>query len=527
MLHAPTEELPAALSDRSDVIPGTRYKLLEKLGHGGMGTVYAAEHVDIERKVALKILHADLLRNPGVLRQFREEARAASKIGNPYICDVTDWGELHDGRVFFVMEYLDGPSLAKVLKKKRRMTSARCLPILRQVAKALGAAHDKGIVHLDVKPDNVLLVEREGRADAVKVVDFGVAGLLGQEHGQSLALAGRMSDAKVMGTPEYMAPERATGSGYDHRSDIYSLGVMAYEMLAGEVPFHGPTAIDTLAQQASEPADRINERLTSPVPLPIEAVVMTMLEKHPARRPQSMAEVEALLLEAQIEARVRTPWDDLPLPAVAQERMERIARRMQRPARRMRAFAVGAAVAAAVGAGSSVYFMSRQPTVVIRERPPVVPSRPEVHPLSVLPVAAAVPAPAAPPAPAVARARDPEASREAAARGLAALAAGRIEQAGTELEQAVADDPRNAVATGGLAEVAFESARYREAVRLAERAARLAPRSAKHLLLLGDASFKLSRYEDALRAYRRAEAIAPDDDAVRAGLDRVRAKLGK
>src|SRR5207237_173042 len=125
-----------------EVIPGSRYRVLEKLGEGGMGAVYAAEHVDIERKVALKLVHAELLRNPLVLGQFRQEARAASRIGNPYICDVTDWGELPDGRVFFVMEYLDGQSLGKVLKQKRRLHPARVIPILRQVAKALGAAHE-------------------------------------------------------------------------------------------------------------------------------------------------------------------------------------------------------------------------------------------------------------------------------------------------------------------------------------------------------------------------------------------------
>ena len=194
-----------------------------------MGAVYLAEHVDIERKVALKLLHSDLVQNPLVLRQFRQEARAASRIGNPYICDVTDWGEVEDGRVFFVMEYLDGASLGTVLKEERRFAPARSIPILRQVAKALGAAHEKGIVHLDVKPDNVLLLEKDGRQDAVKVVDFGIAGLLGQGS----------AGGKVMGTPEYMAPERAQGLGYDHRSDIYSLGVMAYEMLVGEVPAAG------------------------------------------------------------------------------------------------------------------------------------------------------------------------------------------------------------------------------------------------------------------------------------------------
>jgi serine/threonine protein kinase len=333
-------------------IPGTRYRALEKLGEGGMGAVYLAEHVDIERKVALKLLHSDLVQNPLVLRQFRQEARAASRIGNPYICDVTDWGEVEDGRVFFVMEYLDGASLGTVLKEERRFSPARMIPIVRQTAKALGAAHEKGIVHLDVKPDNVLLLEKDGRQDAVKVVDFGIAGLLGQGS----------AGGKVMGTPEYMAPERAQGLGYDHRSDIYSLGVMAYEMLVGEVPLQGNTAVETLAMQVDESPDRINERLTEPVPDKIEALVMRMLEKDPGRRPQSMAEVEALLIEAQLEARVQTPWDEeLTLPPMDPDRATRIARRLSPQARSARLSLVAASSVAVLSVTFAIFFAMRDP----------------------------------------------------------------------------------------------------------------------------------------------------------------------
>jgi serine/threonine protein kinase len=333
-------------------IPGTRYRALEKLGEGGMGAVYLAEHVDIERKVALKLLHSDLVQNPLVLRQFRQEARAASRIGNPYICDVTDWGEVEDGRVFFVMEYLDGASLGTVLKEERRFAPGRSIPILRQVAKALGAAHEKGIVHLDVKPDNVLLLEKDGRQDAVKVVDFGIAGLLGQGS----------AGGKVMGTPEYMAPERAQGLGYDHRSDIYSLGVMAYEVLVGEVPLQGTTAVETLAMQVDEQPDRINERLTEPVPEKIEQLIMRMLEKDPGRRPQSMAEVEALLIEAQLEARIQTPWDEeLTLPPMDPDRATRIARRLSPTARSARLSLVAASSVAVLSVTLAIFFAMRDP----------------------------------------------------------------------------------------------------------------------------------------------------------------------
>ncbi|HEY0709419.1 MAG TPA: serine/threonine-protein kinase, partial [Polyangia bacterium] len=333
-------------------IPGTRYRALEKLGEGGMGAVYLAEHVDIERKVALKLLHSDLVQNPLVLRQFRQEARAASRIGNPYICDVTDWGEVEDGRVFFVMEYLDGASLGTVLKEERRFSPARIIPIVRQVAKALGAAHEQGIVQRDVKPDNVLLLEKDGRQDGVKVVDFGIAGLLGQGSG----------GGKVMGTPEYMAPERAQGFGYDHRSDVYSLGVMTYEMLTGEVPLQAATPVETLALQVDEKPDRINERLTEPVPEKIENLVMRMLEKDPGRRPQSMAEVESLLLEAQIDARITTPWDEeLTLPPMESDRAARITRRLSPTARSQRVSLLAVSGVAALSVGLTVFFATREP----------------------------------------------------------------------------------------------------------------------------------------------------------------------
>ena len=334
-------------------IAGTRYRALEKLGEGGMGAVYLAEHVDIERKVALKLLHSDLVQNPLVLRQFRQEARAASRIGNPYICDVTDWGEVEDGRVFFVMEYLDGASLGTVLKEERRFTPARMIPIVRQVAKALGAAHEKGIVHLDVKPDNVILIEKDSRQDAVKVVDFGIAGLLGQGS----------AGGKVMGTPEYMAPERAQGLGYDHRSDIYSLGVMAYEMLVGEVPLQGSAAVETLAMQVDEQPDRINERLTEPIPEKIEALIMRMLEKDAARRPQNMAEVEARLIEAQLEARIQTPWDEeLTLPPMDPDRAARIARRLSPEPRSARLYLAVASSVAALSVTLAIFFATRDPS---------------------------------------------------------------------------------------------------------------------------------------------------------------------
>ena len=339
------------------VIPGTRYRILSKIGEGGMGTVYAAEHVDLEKMVAVKVLRGDVAPDGETLQQFRQEARAASKIGSIYICDVTDLGEVPDGRVFFVMEYIDGVSLARVLRETPRLPPARAISILRQVAKALGAAHEKGIVHLDVKPDNVMLVQRGKRDDAVKVVDFGIAGLLHQSS----------EEQEISGTPEYVAPERATGRGYDSRCDIYGLGVTAYEMLAGSVPFHGKNHLTTLTMQVKDAPEPLRRRAPE-VPAELEAVIMSMLEKDPAGRPQSMAAVEALLCEAQIAAGITTAWDDLELPPVEEAWRLKLAKRMPVAGGRARkAMLTGATAVAIAAAALALFFGTRKPKVVVRE----------------------------------------------------------------------------------------------------------------------------------------------------------------
>ena len=339
------------------VIPGTRYRILSKIGEGGMGSVFAAEHVDLEKKVAIKVLRADLAPDAEALQQFRQEARAASGIANIYICDVTDFGEVSDGRVFFVMEYLDGVSLARVLRETPTLAPGRTISILRQVAKALGAAHEKGIVHLDVKPDNVMLVHRGKRGDAVKVVDFGIAGLM-HHSGE---------EQEIAGTPEYVAPERASGHGYDNRCDIYGLGVTAYEMLSGSVPFHGKNHLTTLTMQVREQPEALRRRAPS-VPAELEAVVMNMLEKDPASRPQTMASVEALLCEAQIAAGLTTEWDDIELPAVDEAWRLKLAKRMPAPGARGRKLMLAAATFVAIAAATiALFFGLRKPKVVVKE----------------------------------------------------------------------------------------------------------------------------------------------------------------
>jgi tetratricopeptide (TPR) repeat protein/predicted Ser/Thr protein kinase len=340
------------------VIAGTQYRVLSRLGSGGMGTVYAAEHVALEKKVAIKVLRADLGNRPNAVDRLRDEARAASRIGSPFICDVTDFGQIPDGRVFFVMEYLDGPPLGKVLRKGA-LAPARALPILRQIAKGLQAAHETGIVHLDMKPDNVILLERGRRQDQVKLVDFGVARWLGASR----------PDTQVAGTPEYVAPERFLGLTYDHRADIYALGVLAYEALTGQVPFRGTNYLATLTKHVEEPPPPLQRTVgNQAIPEPLAAVVMQMLEKEPAARPASMAVVEAMLCEAQIAAGLRTSWDDLELPAVDELWRKKLAARMPSPWGPQKKALLGGALALALsGAALALYFgVLRAPQVVVR-----------------------------------------------------------------------------------------------------------------------------------------------------------------
>lgn len=337
------------------IIPGSQYRVISKLGSGGMGSVYEAEHVALEKRVALKVLRSDTAHSQDAIDRLRDEARAASRIGSEFICDVTDFGQMRDGRVFLVMEYLDGVSLGRVVKQGP-MPPDRALPILRQIAKALEAAHEKGIVHLDVKPDNVMLLRRGRRDDAVKVVDFGVARLLGSLR----------REEKVTGTPEYVAPERFVGATYDHRADIYAFGVLAYETLTGTVPFKGANALATFTMHVEDLPPAMPSALG--LPSQLQSAIRQMLQKDPALRPASMAIAEAMLCESQIAAGVRTAWDDLELPAVDEQWRRRLASRMPSPwGRQKKAIVAGALSIAVAGASLGFYYgFVRAPDVVVK-----------------------------------------------------------------------------------------------------------------------------------------------------------------
>lgn len=320
-LAAPGAEAPKLRLTAGKIVPGTRYRILRWIGEGGMGVVYEAEHVDIERRVALKILRFDLSKQPRMVQVFRDEAKAASRLGSEYLIDIYDFGELADGRLFFAMEFLDGRDLVPS-DETAAMEPERVVSILRQVAKGLHVAHLAGVVHRDVKPENIITIRSGGRSDAVKIVDFGISAMLaaGPSH----------ESGGIAGTPHYMAPEQILGDPFDGRLDVYALGCTAYELMTGQPPFDAETVEELLHKQLSEAAPRPSElRPDLAIPRPLEDVIMHCLEKGAAQRYADMADFEAALCEAQIASGLQTPWDDLPLPELPDpERRDRILREM-------------------------------------------------------------------------------------------------------------------------------------------------------------------------------------------------------
>jgi eukaryotic-like serine/threonine-protein kinase len=264
-----------------------RYKVLRLLGKGGMGAVYEVEHQLIGRHFALKTLHPEFLRNGEAVTRFHREARAAAAIGDEHIIEVNDMGNLDDGAPFIVLELLHGEDLAHVLKKTGPMTLGRAIKIARQACSALDKAHQKGIVHRDIKPDNIFILERNG-ADFVKLLDFGISKV--QESALGLSGGGLTKTGMAVGTPYYMAPEQVTGErSIDARADVYALGAVVFEMLMGRVPFDATTFPGLVLKVMQDPPPPICG-FRKDVPPELEAVVHKALAKAPGDRFANISE---------------------------------------------------------------------------------------------------------------------------------------------------------------------------------------------------------------------------------------------
>jgi serine/threonine-protein kinase len=266
--------------------PVGEYEIQEQIGEGAMGTVYSAVHPLIGKTVAIKVLKPELCANQASIDRFVQEAQAVNRIGHPNIVDVFSLGELPDGRAYMVMEWLRGEDL-KVRLARGPMEISEACDILDGIARALEAAHAKDIIHRDLKPDNVFLQQVEGGM-MVKLLDFGIAKLVRTQTME------KTQTGKMLGTPAYISPEQARGIDVTYRSDIYSLGVMAYEMLSGRPPFQGETAMDLVIKHMNEPAPPLSQLVR--LPKPLEGCVMRMLEKDPAARP-SLEDVRQVLAD--------------------------------------------------------------------------------------------------------------------------------------------------------------------------------------------------------------------------------------
>ncbi len=282
---------PAPADPLLGSVLGGRYRLLAQLGQGGMGTVYRALHLLMDKPVAVKVLRRDLAAAGEAVARFRREARSASRLDHDHCIRVTDFGQSEDGLLYLVMELLDGESLGQVVRRGP-LPSARVASIGMAVAEALAHAHELGIIHRDLKPDNIFLARRPRGRELVKVLDFGLAKLV-----SDAALGPSITrDGTVFGTPEYMAPEQAEGDTLDGRTDLYALGCVLYEMLTGDVPFTAPGFVALLTKQVSDiPEPPRARRPDLDIPEGLAQIVLRCLQKKPDERYATATELAEAL----------------------------------------------------------------------------------------------------------------------------------------------------------------------------------------------------------------------------------------
>ena len=261
-------------------VVGDRYRIVSRIGVGGMGAVYRAEHTMMRRDLAIKVLLSELGGREEFARRFEREAESASRLTHPNIISVTDFGRTPDGSLFLAMEFLAGDSLTLAINEGP-LPRERALAIIRQILRGLDHAHGAGVVHRDLKPDNIMLVERDGQRDVVKILDFGIAKVTEPSSGQeALTQAG-----VIFGTPEYLSPEQALGEAVDPRADLYAAGVILYEMLVGRRPFESDDKVKIISMHLSHAPPRMRDsNPTVDVPIALEQVVLQALEKHRENR---------------------------------------------------------------------------------------------------------------------------------------------------------------------------------------------------------------------------------------------------
>ena len=553
-------------------VVGGRYYVRKLCGEGGMGRVYEAEHIDIGKRVALKILHPAYSQTPDLVERLRREARSASKIAHPNVVDVTDSGTTPDGAFFFVMEYLEGIELGELIYREKRLDIRRTLMIGAQICRALQAAHEVNVIHRDLKPENVLILRRDGQRDFVKVLDSGIAKSgSDSELGESRGGRRLTQPGMTMGTPEYMAPEQASGKPADPRSDIYAVGGLLYEMLSGNPPYEGANFMEILHKKANgAPAPLSTVR--NDVPPALENVIIKAMAKEPEARQQSMEALEkelqnvATLLFSNFAITPLSEPDPTPPPSMLGALRDAASPRSL--AERVRGWNGKKVVMAGAAFGLLVAFVVVGATSASRRNgantvavapvavAPVAPAPPVVPPPA-LPTATASPPPVAEAKPAdeeeetteeaaeateaaVKTAGDAESATKTKAATKIASSSGAESKSGAEAKKQLMDAERllraerfgeareifeklskskreRGPALVGLAEISFQEKKYGEAARTAEKAAERGG-GVKARVLLGDAHFRLARYKEAAKAYEDALKIDPANASAKSGL---------
>ncbi|MBU1220199.1 protein kinase [Myxococcota bacterium] len=298
----------SASNSRIGQVLDGRYRLVRMLGEGGMGEVYEAAHVYIDKKVAIKLLRPEITSSSEAVKRFYQEARSASSIGHENIIEIEDFGKLDDGTIYLAMEYLQGSALADLMLNGA-MEPGRALDFMKQICEGLHAAHEKSIVHRDMKPENVFIIrDRKGR-ELVKILDFGIAKMTSTDgEGKGLTKTGT-----IFGTPHYMAPEQAMGNALDHRADVYSIGVIMFELFTGSVPFKAESFMGILTQHITTPPPRPTT-LNANLHPRIEQSILRAMGKDPNERYQTMAEFLQDLNNIGVELGISEP---VPVPVTA------------------------------------------------------------------------------------------------------------------------------------------------------------------------------------------------------------------
>jgi serine/threonine protein kinase len=412
-----------------------RYLLAGRLGEGGMGAVYRARHTLMNKPCAVKVLTGPAASEELAWRRFQREAQSASRLDHENCIRVTDFGRTADGIAYLVMELLEGRTLAEELNERGALAIPRLVPIGRQIAAALAHAHGLGVVHRDLKPDNVFLVPRGAAGDLVKVLDFGLAKLVGDARPASGSLSTLTEAGSVFGTPEYMSPEQAEGKPLDARADVYSFGVLLYQMMTGMLPFQAASFLAILTKHLTEtPISPLVRRPDLLLPRPLASLVMRCLEKTPDRRPATaqaiVDEIDAMAADV-VEAARRVPARVAAQPTIELGHTGTLRRRVLVPA--------AALIAAAALAW--VLWPSPPPPPPSPSPPPPPSPSPSPSP-SPPPSPSPSPAPVPSPAPSPVRAASPTAADHLRDAARHRAAGNRIKEL-FHLQQALKLDPRN------------------------------------------------------------------------------------